>query len=309
MAVIWQWALAKAYGVQMAPVIYSTLGLAVWLIYVVDRVLDARSQERNQSGTARHLYYKQHSRFYAWIVIPSASVFLIYRVFTGIPETIMLRGFGLSFLVGLYLLHFAVRGHRAIFIFGSVFASFLGGAILYLLPLSMPYKVVYGALLLSLLHHSIRGGQNTPIRLLPKELLCGYLFAVGCSMNVHFYTLDSEVAAFSMVTFMLGMLCTLNCIGIACYEKETDRDPQAITHVWPEVGEYYLALLLALVSLVIFEMGKGLSEGVFYFHIAILLGLILLGAVHFISKRITTELTRVLTDVALMLPVLVMLFV
>lgn len=306
-AVLWQWALAQAYGVQMDPINYSTLGLVVWLIYVLDRVLDTRSCAENQPFTARHAFYQRHSRFYIWVVIPVVAVFLMYRVFTSLPATVMWRGFGLSFLVGLYLLLFAARGHRTIFILGSVFASFLGGAILFLLPLSVPYKIAYGVMLLALLHHSVRGSKNNPIRLLPKELFGGYLFAVGCSMSVHFYTLDTEADAFSMVTFMLGMLCTLNCIGIACYEKESDRDSQAITQVWPKVGQFYPALLLALASLVFFEMGKGLSDGIFYYHMAILIGVALLGAVHFLSKRISSELAHVLADVALMLPVLVML--
>lgn len=306
-AVLWQWALAQAYGVQMDPINHSTLGLAVWLIYVLDRVLDTRSCTEDRSLTPRHAFYQRHSRFYIWVFIPAVAAFLMYRVFTSLPATVMWRGFGLSFLVGLYLLHFAARGRRFIVILGSVFASFLGGTILYFLPLSVPYKIAYGVMLLSLLHHSICGSQNNPIRFLPKELLGGYLFAVGCSMTVHFYTLDSEADAFSMVTFMLGMLCTLNCIGIACYEKESDRDPQAITHVWPEIGQFYPALLLAFASLVIFEMGKGMSCGTFYYHIAILLGVMLLGSVHFLSKRISSELAHVLADIALMLPVLVML--
>lgn len=304
-AVLWQWALAQAYGVQMDPVTYSTLGLAVWLIYVVDRVLDTRPLEGNQALPARHLFYRQHYRFFVWVAIPTVTLFLMYRVFTALPATILWRGIGLGFLVGLYLLHFAARGHRKIFILGSVFASFIGGCILYLLPLPVPYKLVYGVILLSLLYHSLRGGESTPLRILPKELLCGYLFAVGCSMSVHFYTLDSEAAAFSMATFLLGMLCTLNCIGIACYEK--DDDPHAITHVWPEVRQYYPLLLLGFVTLVFFEMGKDLPTGVFYYHVAIVTGAALLWAVHFLSRRIPAELARVLADLALMLPVLAML--
>lgn len=306
-AVLWQWALARTYGVQMDPITYSTLGLAVWLIYVVDRVLDTCPVDGSRVLQTRHLYYRQHHRFFAWVAIPVVTVFLMYRVFTSLPATIMWRGIGLSFLVGLYLLHFAARGHRTVFIIGSVVASFVGGCILYLLPLPAPYKLVYGVILLSLLYHSIRGGESTPIRLLPKELLCGYLFAVGCSMSVHFHTLDSEADAFSMATFMLGMLCTLNCIGIACYDK--DGDPHAITHVWPGVGRYYPVLLLAFASLVLFEMGKSLSGGEFYYHIAVLVGVTLLGAVHFLSRRLSAEQAHVLADIALMLPVLVMLLV
>lgn len=307
MAVLWQWALAQAYGVQIDPITYSTLGLTVWLIYVVDRVLDTRSVDGDHVLPARHLYYRQHYRFFVWVVIPAVTVFLVYRVFTSLPATILWRGIGLGFLVGLYLLHFAARGHRTLFMIGSIFASFAGGCILYLLPLPMPYKLVYGVILLSLLYHSISGDKNTPLRLLPKELLCGYLFAVGCSLSVHFHTLDSEVDAFSMATFLLGMLCTLNCIGIACYEK--DGDPHAITHVWPGVRQHYPLLLLALATLVFFEMGKNLPNGVFYYHVAILIGTALLGAVHYLSGRISSELARVLADIALMLPVLAMLTV
>ncbi|CAN5750489.1 hypothetical protein BH11VER1_BH11VER1_29250 [soil metagenome] len=306
-AVLWQWALAQAYGVQMDPVTYSTLGLTVWLIYVVDRVFDTRSVDENHALAARHLYYRQHYRFFVWCAIPSVAIFLMYRVFTALPATILWRGIGLGFLVGMYLLHFVARGHRRVFILGSVFASFLGGFILYLLPLPLPYKLVYGVILLSLLYHSIRGGEDAPLRLLPKELLCGYLFAVGCSMSVHFYTLDSEAAAFSMTTFLLAMLCTLNCIGIACYEK--DGDPHAITHVWPEARQYYPLLLLAFTTLVFFEMGKNLAQGVFYYHVALLFGAAILGAVHYLSKRVSSELAHVLADTALMLPVLAMLLI
>lgn len=57
-AVCWQALLAADTGLALRPAAQVALGLTVWLIYIVDRLLDVRDPHAVQ--TARHRFYRDH---------------------------------------------------------------------------------------------------------------------------------------------------------------------------------------------------------------------------------------------------------
>ncbi|MBL7861137.1 MAG: hypothetical protein JNJ65_08240 [Cyclobacteriaceae bacterium] len=77
------------------------LGLAVWIIYTVDRLLDVRRMEMPAS-TKRHRFHQQHHRT-LWIITLLATGIVLSLIFFLRPP-VLLYGFVLGTLVGIYLL-------------------------------------------------------------------------------------------------------------------------------------------------------------------------------------------------------------
>jgi hypothetical protein len=180
----------------------------------------------------------------------------------------------------------------------------VGGFVLWTLPLPMHWKLLYGSVLLALLAHAFIGQTGPGLRLLPKELLCGFLFAVGCSMSVSFLTGDIQAGWFSVDTLMLALLCALNCTAISCYEFETDAqsDPNAITQTWPQIARVYPTLLITLALIAVYALVQQVSFTLLLYPAAVLFSTVLLGLVHQYAKRLSPDLAHVLADAAVVLP-------
>ena len=305
-ALLWQAALAHCNRVRLEPACYWSLGLAVWFIYMLDRTIDGFGKTSGAPLTARHEFYRRHRKIFALFVLPLVLLALMYEVLFELSEGLMWRGVTLAGIVGLYLLHYAVRGKHRLYNLLNMAACVAGIYLLALSPVSASFRVIYalvlGALLVLSLSRIIRGGMM----LVPKELLCGYLFATGCSLSISFYNQAAEASPFIAIeTMMLALLCSLNCIAIACYEREYDKihDPHAITQITPFIVRAYppfLAVLGFVALWLLFQ--KRFTE----FALAILVSTMLLGALHLLAKRISTELARVLADAALITPVVIL---
>jgi hypothetical protein len=303
-AVLWQAALAKVYHLAVMPGLHVALFLTVWLIYMVDRVLDGFSMRRSPVLSARHAFYQRNRWVYVFFIIPMGTVLLAIVALTAIPEGVLWRGVALGFVIALYLLYYAARGHKGIFLAGNVIMCAIGGLVLWALPVPTHWKLLYSTVLLALLIHALMGRVNPGHRLLPKELLCGFLFAVGCSMGVSFLTRDLHVSWFSLETLMLALLCALNCTAISCYERATDAhsDPNAITRTWPQIARVYPALLITLAGIAVFALVRKVPAALLFYPAAILLSTVLLGVVHQFARRLSPDLAHVLADAALVAP-------
>ncbi|MFZ4764009.1 MAG: hypothetical protein ACOYMN_03570 [Roseimicrobium sp.] len=309
-AVLWQAALARSHKVVLMPEVYKALFLAVWLIYMLDRVLDGFCIKDTQKGSVRHEFYRRNRWVFLLAVIPFGTVSLLLFAASALPAGVMWRGVALGFVVALYLLHYAARGHRPLYVIGNVLACAVGGFVLWVLPLPVHYKWIYGTVLAALLMLAFTKRANGGMRLLPKELLCGFLFAMGCSLAVHFHTGDAGAFWFSLETLLLAFLCTLNCIAISCYERGTDmhHDRDALAQTWPQIARVYPALLLTLAALAVFAVTRHVPQELLLFGFAILLSTLLLGVVHQLAKRLSPDLAHVLADAALALPMMWLVF-
>lgn len=61
-AIAWELLAARCYGVSVALSTTLCLALAVWVIYVADRMLDASRSEQMRPEAARHCFYRAHWR-------------------------------------------------------------------------------------------------------------------------------------------------------------------------------------------------------------------------------------------------------
>lgn len=310
-AMFWQEALARCYHVKLVPGFHLSLGLAVWLIYLVDRTLDGMVKTDTHQLSARHAFYRRHRKLFAWIIIPATTLLLIMVALTELPSGILRSYSLLAFFVGLYLLHYAARNHRVVFFIGTFLLCGVGMGVLSILPLNSALKMFYGGILLALSGMSLflKGSGNS--RIIPKEMICGYLFAVGCSLGVNFYTRNQCAGPFSPEILMLGMLFALNCTGISCYERKTDEsfDASAISQTWPGIVRVYPFLLLTLAALSSWMLRLHMPQEMLQFAFAILLGTLLLAAVHLFSRRLRPDLSHVLADAAVVLPIIIVMAV
>jgi hypothetical protein len=80
-AMLWTWFIAESTGVKLPLTSILAMGVAVWILYAVDRLLDARSTTDSHLEL-RHLFHRTHrSAFRAGILLASlALIFLVPRL-------------------------------------------------------------------------------------------------------------------------------------------------------------------------------------------------------------------------------------
>ena len=101
-AVLWQGYFAKQLHADVHWPAFVALAAAVWLIYVADRILDSRRQHIDGSSTARHNFYREHSRlvFRGVAIAGFALAFACYFL----SRNVMRNGLVTALLVAIYFL-------------------------------------------------------------------------------------------------------------------------------------------------------------------------------------------------------------
>lgn len=101
-AVLSAWAAWKLPDGHSRPMVGALLilGVTVWLIYTLDRLLDIRKPD--QPATPRHAFHNRHQRV-LWRVVAGAGVVVLGLVYL-LPPGVVLFGLKLLALVAIYLL-------------------------------------------------------------------------------------------------------------------------------------------------------------------------------------------------------------
>lgn len=168
-ALMWQLLLARATPTPLpwqAPVL---LFASVWLVYVIDRCLDARKLTLHSAVTPRHCFYVRHARGFWWL---AAGVFaLCVAVSVTLEPRLLAIGTSIALLSGLYL------------------AFVHWGNIPHLFPKEVQIAFVFslGVHVALLPWGSLWGGH---------QLLSGVLFALLCFLNcalIAFWERDADV--------------------------------------------------------------------------------------------------------------------
>ncbi|GAA4820308.1 hypothetical protein [Algivirga pacifica] len=93
--------LASVLEVQLEVVVYIVLGLAVWIIYTLDHLLDAKAIQ-HKAHTYRHHFHQRYAKPLWWSILLASileGVLLFY-----IPPTVFWMGIKVSILVAVYFL-------------------------------------------------------------------------------------------------------------------------------------------------------------------------------------------------------------
>jgi hypothetical protein len=92
-ALAWAWMFSNAWGVVSVPwQLWATLGVSVWIIYALDRIVDARREGNLKLLDARHHFHRRYSQVF-FRVITIGIFFCLYSVMLNLAQTVLQYGF------------------------------------------------------------------------------------------------------------------------------------------------------------------------------------------------------------------------
>ena len=103
-AVVWQYFFACNFSVKIPGSNYLTLFFVVWVIYSVDRLLDARMLKRPDEASLRHLFYHSNYRI-AFVFTGILIVLTTLLCLCLLPMELIKTGSFVGAFVVVYLLH------------------------------------------------------------------------------------------------------------------------------------------------------------------------------------------------------------
>jgi len=165
-AVAWLYMFARAWGVTYLPAgVYFGLGLAVWLIYVVDRWIDLRMRDAGDPALGRrHQFHARHWRWFGIAVVAVLGV-LVWVVFGVLPME--------------FFLTYAIPGGLMVVgFFAMVLLGPGGGRIPYLRNILAGFAFGYGTAMMAHLFVPALGAGDM---IWSREMLS---FAVLCVLNI-----------------------------------------------------------------------------------------------------------------------------
>ncbi|WP_395749575.1 hypothetical protein [Prosthecobacter sp.] len=305
-AVLWQAALAHAHGIRLTPMLSVGLGLACWVVYLLDRTLDTYAVKNVAELDVRHQFYHRHRRVLLWGVIPLALVALGWLALWVIPEGVLWQAVGLALLVALYLASWSAQGSRIV---RDVFVCCAGlGGIMLVSRMPLPSGsrlvlslLVLGVMVLSFLRQlDVRMGH-----VLPKELTAALLFAMGCTTSTRFFAMPETIKEPVLECMLLALLFACNLQMISRHEAEEERGAGSASVTGRSREPLMLAGTLACFMTLLVLVSGGVVE-------QSLRGLLMIYAgcgvmtlnylVYGWHRRVSADAYRVLADLALILP-------
>ena len=275
-AVAWALVFAKSAGVTIPAAEMATLGLVVWLIYTVDRLLDGRAAAAAESFGPRMLRRDRVGAFGP----PLRQRHVFHRIYA-----------------------------RRIACVAAVIAAFTGILVLtqigeIVLRLAVPVGCV-----LVLYMAWVHLGRGRVLSRLPKEIAVGGVFAAGVVLPAWSRLADRRWE-FSLLAVLFAAVCALNCVAIEEWESLRERDFGAGERSLPAKnfgfvsGRFAVAVAIcaALMTPVVRLRGEFSAIGA-----AIAVSALLILILDLTRERISADALRVLVDVALLVPAIVVL--
>ena len=124
-AVLWQYFFACNFSLKIPTSNYLTLFLVVWVIYSVDRLLDARMLKRPEKASLRHLFYHSNYRIASFLTVV-LTILTVFFCLYFLPMELLKTGSFVGAFVVVYLLHqIWAKGPMMIFIPKEVFIGMI----------------------------------------------------------------------------------------------------------------------------------------------------------------------------------------
>ncbi|MFT4175120.1 MAG: hypothetical protein QM627_00555 [Luteolibacter sp.] len=167
-AMAWLYIFSKTWGIWRLgyhpTLTYITLALVVWIIYVLDRLLDAlMHNEESVRVQARHEFHLRHKKKFLMGVGVAAVLALGFGIFSMPMMIYSYLGVGVLFVIGFFAL--------------SLFSNQPSGEISYAKNILAGFAFAYGTAMVAHVH----SGFGFFELLRSKELMC---FAALCILNI-----------------------------------------------------------------------------------------------------------------------------
>lgn len=103
-ALCWAWLFSKAWGVVSVPwQLWGTLALVVWIIYVLDRLLDVRQSGGTEELDPRHRFHARYAKLF-WVGMVIAGGWCLHSILLVLAMTVLQYGLLVMALAGGYFL-------------------------------------------------------------------------------------------------------------------------------------------------------------------------------------------------------------
>ena len=293
-AMLWLAALAKVNDFSLMPGVLPGLGLTVWLIYLMDRVLDTIGVPE-QGLSLRHRFYRRFRWPLLAGVIPVIAGVVAWLALWVIPVGLLAHSVAQVLPIGLYLVLYSVGSSRA--------RRWLiqGGVLLLIfaintLPMPLSVAVTVSVLIAGATLVAMKLNWHDHIgQFFRKEVAAGILFAFGCTTWTRFHALGSEGPDIWAELILLGLLFVSNLALIT--SREAAPGKAAATGASTHRG----ALVVALVCLAAIQV-ESLPATLLPLTLAVLAGLGGLEILWQKRQQLSQEAFRVWADAVVALP-------
>ena len=287
-AVVWAWALAHFHHLSIMPGVLPGLGLCVWIVYVLDRVMDGVGQSK-EGLDRRHAFHRRW-RWVLMTLVVVASVWAGRLALWVVPSGLLWQCASLGVLMLLYLILFpAAGGGRFRWIVMPL--SCLGTmSLAHALPFSPAFKLLMIVLAVGILALLIfRSLHQRLMTALSKDVVGGLLFALGCLAWTRFSLEGGEALSGTIELLLLSVLFISNLTGISSRESQGR---------WLALGFGTVGGVLMLVFTGRISGSLGVLAGATAF------GLVLLVLLSRKRETMSADAYRVWADLAVLVPVL-----
>ena len=147
--------------------------------------------------------------------------------------------------------------------------------------------------------------------ILPKEVFCGIIFALGSTYPVHALPDNFVAGVLTPELIVFAILCALNCTAISVWESREDaanEDGTTIVDSWPVVRRGYMKFAFLLAAIAAWMGVRGTTPtlpGVSPILVSAALSAALIGALGLAAGALSKNLRRALVDLVLLTPLVV----
>lgn len=228
-ALVWLGIFAQVTGARLGAVNYGVLGVAVWIVYLADRLADGWSGTGTQS---RHQFAVRHCRILIPVMLGFGVAACIWALFS--MRWITVAG---GLWVGV-----AVVGYFSLLAASRVPAMsqtlLMGVSALLIMALLQEgpgeaagiqiWRAGAAGVILTVLYFGLRHTWNPPPWTLTKKCLGGYLFAVGVGLGPYSHLQQWGDLLHGAPILLFGGACALNSVGIRLWESRDSPSPEGI---------------------------------------------------------------------------------
>lgn len=306
----WLATLAHTHRVHLMVSTYAALGLATWMIYVLDRTGDALSGRLRQPMSRRHEFCLRQQRWLLGLLLPVVGGMVLWLAFWRLPQILLLQSMVLAMFAALYLALHASPGRGWMHLGFTLAAASAGGWLVARMPLPdwrmevLPFvewpRTVLRLLVLWLAVGLWRGHALPRWRsAIPKELPASLLFVLGCAVGVHVWAL-SDHGLLCRDSALLWALALLNLLTIKAAEQSSVLALPVLPWWQQPMSQSWLCSACVLGCVIVaWRWPGGHTLGL---AIACAVSAFLLLLLHGWRKQLSLEALHVLADVALVVP-------
>ena len=280
-ALAWMWMFARAMRVEyISAASWWVLPVAVWCVYVMDRLIDGWRRPERRVSSPRHAFHWRW-RFILIPMVAIASVTCVYHSLYVLPRSIFSAGLVAMMISAIYFLIVIFQNNKI-----PYFKNIMAGMI-FAMGVGIPVNAANANLLVTDFYDVVYALNHTGI----VDAMWNFVIMMFTTLYVVFVDCQE--------VWVFGLLCIMNITAIDLWEKAAaarDEDTAQNHESTLTLG----LLILAGGSLLFAAMeADDFAKPFFY---AVMVAAALLQAINHYRERFSLNTLRVLADVALLAP-------